>query len=143
MLKKIGHRQRRVHPEIWARWTDLVGADLAGRTLPHALLGKTLIIGVATSAWLQELMYLKARLLERLQEEVGPDVVSDIKLKLDPAIRLRPTEPPTPGREIPQQRPVRKPLGSQLQSVLDSVSDREFREMIRAALQAQLDRREP
>ena len=86
VLRQIGARQRDVHPEIWARWSTIVGARISGRAIPLALRGRTLVVGVASSSWLQELSYLKATLIDRLAEAVGPRVVRDIKLVLDPSI---------------------------------------------------------
>jgi hypothetical protein len=86
VLRQIGAGQRNVHPEIWARWGSIVGERISSRAIPQALRGKTLVVGVANSAWLQELSYLKATLLDRLAEAVGPAAVREIKLVLDPSI---------------------------------------------------------
>ena len=86
VLRQIGSGQRDVHPEIWARWNSIVVERVSRRAIPRALRGKTLVVGVASSSWLQELSYLKQTLLDRCADEVGPSVVKDIKLVLDPAI---------------------------------------------------------
>lgn len=86
VLRQIGAGQRNVHPEIWARWISIVGERIARRAIPQALRGRTLVVGVASSSWLQELSYLKPTLLDHLAEEIGPAVVKDIKLVLDPSI---------------------------------------------------------
>ena len=86
VLRQIGAGQRNVHPEIWARWTSIVGERVARRAVPKSIRGRLLIVGVASSSWLQELTYLKPTLLDRFAEEVGAAVVQDIKFVLDSSI---------------------------------------------------------
>jgi hypothetical protein len=129
-----------VHPEIWARWSDIVGEDLARRALPRAFYNNTLILSVATSAWLQQLTYLKAVLLERFDEEIGPDVVKDIRLNLDPAF--------VRGCEADEQneRPAQaadSPLDPDMHSAIQKIEDPELRESIERAARASLASRRP
>lgn len=87
MLRQISQQRRGIHPEIWARWSAIVGTDLAGRAIPFNLSRRILTIKVANSSWLQELSYLKHKLLERIALEVGQDIVDDIKFRVDVSIR--------------------------------------------------------
>jgi len=84
VLRRIGQGQSGVHPEIWARWSEIVGHDIAGRAFPRKLEGGVLTVAVSNSAWMQELSYLKPRLLDRFEEEVGKGVVAEIRLVLAP-----------------------------------------------------------
>ncbi len=82
-MRGLAGSARNVHPEIWARWLQIVGKEMYMRCFPLALKKGTLVIGVSNSSWLHELSYLKTHILDRLAEEVGPDVVSDLRLVLD------------------------------------------------------------
>jgi len=86
MMRNLARDARGVHPEIWARWIEIVGPETYKRAFPRSLKGGTLLVGVVSSAWVQELSFLIPRLLDRIADEVGPDVVKEIKLVLDPAV---------------------------------------------------------
>lgn len=78
---------KQAHPEIWANWPSIVGPDVARRAVPKSFSRATLVVAVESSTWLQELSYLKDDILERLAEAVGPNVVRNIKLVLEPQLR--------------------------------------------------------
>ncbi|MFO8073172.1 MAG: DUF721 domain-containing protein [Polyangia bacterium] len=84
VLRRVFSRGRNVHPEIWARWPQIAGPQLAGRAVPRSLRGRTLVVAVGSSPWLQELSFLRPQLLDNLTDQVGPGVVEDIRLVLDP-----------------------------------------------------------
>jgi hypothetical protein len=89
VLREIGKKERGIHPEIWARWSDIVGIELANRAIPRSLVRSTLTIAVANSAWLQELSYLKRRLIEQIEQEIGSDVVKEIHFVVDVSLARR------------------------------------------------------
>jgi predicted nucleic acid-binding Zn ribbon protein len=86
LLRGMARRLKHAHPEIWANWPTIVGQEVSSRAVPRSFNGKTLVVAVASSSWLQELSFLKAELLERLADAVGPGVVRDIRLVLDPEL---------------------------------------------------------
>lgn len=136
VLKKLGRRQPGIHPEIWSRWSEIVGPELARRTIPEGFRNKTLILAVKSSVWLQELSFVKKRLLERLAEEIGPDVVTDIRLVQNSQLPFRPTSepPPPPKPQIEDSRPL--PL--EISKALDAVTDDTLRESARRAARSNL-----
>lgn len=89
VLRDIGKGQRGVHPEIWARWAEIVGSDLSHRAVPVRLERGRLVVAVASSAWMSELSYLKTALIDRFAEAVGPDVVKEIRFVVDHSIARR------------------------------------------------------
>ena len=134
VLRKLGGRQPGIHPEIWSRWTEIVGPDLARRTLPSGIRGKTLLLAVKSSAWLQEMTFLKARLLERLSDEIGPGVITDIRLVLDPELPVQ----LSPPQQQPAAEVSDKPLPPEIAAAADAVTDDDLREAIRRAARANL-----
>lgn len=135
-LRRIGRDQRGVHPEIWARWSDIVGMGLGKRTFPRSLYNRTLLIAVSSSAWMNELAFMKNTLLERLAEEVGPDTVQDIKLVLDTSLyKPRPSDMPAP----PKKRAPERPLPREIQSAAERIRDEKLRETVLRAARANLD----
>ncbi len=134
LLKKLSAHNPAIHPEIWARWTDIVGGELAKRTYPRALHGRTLLLAVASSAWMNELVFLKRSILERLAEEVGPNLVKDIRLVLDPAMK-RPVTASLPARRTVV---ADTPLPSVVTEAIQKVSDPILRETILKAARASI-----
>ena len=86
VMRSMAEQHKNVHPEIWARWFDIVGSQMYKRAFPKHLKGKTLTIGVGNSVWLQELSFIRQTIIDRLAEEVGPDVVKEIRFVLDPGL---------------------------------------------------------
>lgn len=123
-------RAERVHTE----WYDLVGPRIAQRTRPFGVVGKLLVVEVASSAWLQELNLLKPQILTGLLERVGnPPLFDDIKFRLaNNASRAQPDrrppkraaitmKPPLPATGIARERIVKE---------VEQVDDLELRELI-------------
>jgi hypothetical protein len=137
VLRKIGLKQPGIHAEIWSRWSDIVGPELAKRTIPEGFWGKTLVLAVKSSSWLHELSFLKLRMLERLAEEVGTDVVTDIRMVVDTELPLRPSLVPPP----PVSETDYSPLSEEVSLAVDSVQDDALRETIRRAAKSNLTRR--
>jgi predicted nucleic acid-binding Zn ribbon protein len=68
--------------EVWQVWDAAVGPEIARNARPVAFKGKTLLVYVASSAWLHHLHFLKADLLSRLNSELGKPMVAQIKFKV-------------------------------------------------------------
>lgn len=101
ILRNLVKGKRGLHPEIWARWSGIVGPDLARRAVPRHLANRVLTVAVASSAWLHELSFLTAALVERFAEQVGPDVVGEIRFVLDPSLAAPPRLDRAAGTGIP------------------------------------------
>lgn len=120
-------------PEIWARWFDLVGPAVARRAIPFALNGTTLIVAVASSAWMQELNYLKERMVERFCEEIGPEVVREIRFVLDRSFNVRLKKR---NREVRPLSGGSDRLPSEICDALSGIQDEELRQAMESAAKA-------
>jgi len=67
--------------EINVKWSDIVGSDLSKVTTPSHLYGKTLIVGVLDNSFMEALEYSKARIISKIENEIGKQIVTDIKVK--------------------------------------------------------------
>jgi predicted nucleic acid-binding Zn ribbon protein len=63
-------------------WPSLVGARVARRTRAVAFRNGTLHVEVEGSAWMQELGYLKPDLVRRINQQLGSELVHDVRLTL-------------------------------------------------------------
>jgi hypothetical protein len=132
-LHGIAHRVRA--ERVLTEWSDLVGPKIASRTRPHGVEGRTLVIEVATSAWLQELSLLRAQILAGLLERVGqPRVFDELAFRLaghsrSPAVTARPPAPPR--RAQPRsQAPATGAAREQIAREVEHVEDEDLRELV-------------
>ena len=117
--------------EILARWADIVGAEVAQKSVPEQLsyahgsgIGATLRVRVE-SAWALEMQHLEPVIIERINTFFGHAAVSHLKL----------VQAPVPGEKAPQ--PVHKFEVTQAQyRALDQVVAGAEDDDLRAALRA-------
>ena len=68
--------------ELFENWGELVGPKIAERTHPIKVQGNQLILGVDHPAWIQELHFLKAQLLEKIQENYPESRIKNLRFTL-------------------------------------------------------------
>jgi len=141
VLRSVATGRRGVHPEIWARWGEIVGAEVGRRTAPRSLRGGTLTVAVGSSAWMQEISYLETRLLDRLAEEVGAGAVSAIRLVLDPEVGRRGGGGSGLGEGSTERREVSLP--PDVAAAVGRVADDDLRSAVARAAAATLPDSDP
>ena len=67
---------------IWNLWDSLVENQIAMNTRPTALKGKNLIVCASGSVWIHALLFLKKDIIRKINNELGRDLVEDIKCKV-------------------------------------------------------------
>jgi len=137
VLRDLAGTRPKAHSEIWARWHTVVGPEMYRRSFPVALRGTTLVVGVSSSSWLQELSFLKTAILDRIAEEIGPGVVSEITLVLDPALAVEDAAREAAG-EIPKRAAQEPKLDPELRGDLERIADPELRAALERAIGASL-----
>lgn len=65
-------------------WEDMVGSPIRENAKPFAVNGSTLLVHVSSSAWMHQLQFLKADLLETLNRGLTDQQIRDIKFKIGP-----------------------------------------------------------
>jgi hypothetical protein len=121
---------------VLTEWGDLVGPRIAQRTRPYGVTDRTLVIEVASSAWLQELNLLRTPILNGLLERLGlPRLFDDLKFKLAGGRGGRLPDPPRPrGRPAkPTPPPPVAASGLARERIVkevEQVDDLELRELI-------------
>jgi hypothetical protein len=69
---------------VFDRWPEVVGEALAARTRPLRIEGQRLVLAVDEPAMATHVRFLKAELLARLEELLGPGRVTDLDLRVGP-----------------------------------------------------------
>ena len=69
-------------PPIWEKWESLVGPAIASKTHPDYVQGRTLIVSVANSVWMQELEMQKKEFVRKIGEMNLPFSIEEIRFRL-------------------------------------------------------------
>lgn len=83
------------HAQIWERWNDLAGPELAPRSHPMKVRKGILTVAVAGPVWMHKFSYDKAKILDKINRILTKEAVEDIYLTLPTAEDLiAPEDPP-------------------------------------------------
>ena len=80
--KSYGLEMKILESHLQQEWSHIVGSQLAAHTWPDAVKFKKLFLLAENSVWLQQLMFLKPALLEKLHGRVNGSLISDIVLRV-------------------------------------------------------------
>jgi hypothetical protein len=81
---------------VVGRWEKIVGKVIARHAQPSSLRGKKLSVVVDSSAWMQQLSLLKPEIINKVNESLGRETITDITLRLgEIATRDKPRMEPT------------------------------------------------
>lgn len=64
------------------RWSQAVGEEISSRARAVRFERGVLYVEVTNSSWVQELSFLKRRIVQQLNREIGRDAVRDIRFSL-------------------------------------------------------------
>jgi len=65
-------------------WDDAVGERIAEKTSPASLRGGILFVHVASAVWVQELTFLKGKILQKINSRLADSKLKDIRFKAGP-----------------------------------------------------------
>jgi hypothetical protein len=68
--------------QLALRWVDIAGSTIAAQTCPDQIRFRKLYLLVQSSVWLQQLVFLKPTLIEKLNAAAGSQVITDIILRI-------------------------------------------------------------
>lgn len=80
LLAQRGWGERVTIASLFARWDELVGAQVAEHCRPRSYDEGRLHVTADSTVWATHLRALAPELLRRLAEELGPDVVRDVRI---------------------------------------------------------------
>ena len=68
--------------EVWELWDGVVGETISKNARPAAFKGKLLLVEVSSSTWMHQLQFLKADIIEKINDAFGKELVEEIKFKI-------------------------------------------------------------
>ncbi|HJU86284.1 MAG TPA: DUF721 domain-containing protein, partial [Gemmatimonadota bacterium] len=84
VLDALGLAQAVERHAVFREWEERLGPEIAQAAQPHRVDGETLIVRVATSAWLSELSLRQGELLRRLNAGRRRSSIRRLVFRLDP-----------------------------------------------------------
>jgi len=78
LAPRFGMEAKLLEWRLRRHWSDIAGEQIAGHTRPDQIRFKKLYLIVENSVWLQQLVFLKPTLLEKIHEAAGSQLISDI-----------------------------------------------------------------
>lgn len=81
-LKPADWRQLELQATLREAWEKSVSPAVVAHTRLVEFKRKVLIVEVATHAWLQELHFLKPKILADMQQLLGPKLLKDLRFRL-------------------------------------------------------------
>jgi predicted nucleic acid-binding Zn ribbon protein len=68
--------------DVWEIWDQVVGDAISRNTRPAAFKGKLLLVEVSSSTWMHQLRFLKAEIIEKINDAFGKEMLEEIKFKI-------------------------------------------------------------
>ena len=95
-LCDMGMREQAQRLMVARHWATVVGPSIAARTRPGALQRGVLHIQVANATWRNELTFLRASLIAKLNASLGHAWVKELKIARGSLVAEPPPPPPRP-----------------------------------------------
>lgn len=109
LVRHLGASSTGTLQQVFGRWPELVGGQVADHSRPVRLREGVLSLVVDEPAWATQLRLLEADLLGRLATVLGPGVVTGLRVRVGPldgagAPGAGGSDPPIAGRSGPAPR---------------------------------------
>lgn len=103
IIKQYGMQTKMLEYSLSRRWSEIVGEKIAGHTMPSYIKYRRLCVLVDSSAWMQELTFLKDRIIEQINKITGTKSINDIYFRIDQI-----EQPTTQVQDLDDQKSKRK-----------------------------------
>jgi predicted nucleic acid-binding Zn ribbon protein len=69
---------------VFSKWSEVVGDEIAAHAQPESLTHGTLTVEVGDARWATQLKWLGPKLVKRLNEEAGREIIKAFEVHLKP-----------------------------------------------------------
>lgn len=80
-IEREGLERGITEQRLFQQWEEVVGAAIAGQTVPQRLRGGILWLQVRDAAWRQELSLMRRELIAKINAWAGEDMVRELRLR--------------------------------------------------------------
>jgi hypothetical protein len=133
LLQQRGMEGKIEEYRAWQVWDQVVGPQIARRARPIRIREGVLEVRVDQPVWMQQLQLLKPRILARLNEALGKELLRDLFLRrgaIDQAPTTAAIEPPPAWLQIR----LSAEETNAIEASLATIADPELRASLRAVL---------
>lgn len=130
-LRALGWERRLQEMEIFNRWEEAVGPQIAGRASPVQIRQGRLTVAVESPVWAQQLSLLKRELLRNIAAVIGDGLVDELYFvsgRIEPPAR----EALSPAPQAPLTPEDRRSAEKEA----SRIEDQDLREALRRVLEA-------
>lgn len=112
---------------VWGVWDQAVGETVAQQAQPTFVRGDTLFVKCSSSAWMQQLQFMKGKICKELNRLVGREAIKDIRFQIGTISRSSHDEPSVNDQEVALDDAERERINEALRPLQDD----ETREIVR------------
>ncbi len=84
VIKTYRHDSDLEMTQIWDLWDNTLGENITQNAQPAAFKGTLLLVHVTSSAWAQQLLFLKKDIMDKVNQAYGKELIKDIRFKIGP-----------------------------------------------------------
>jgi hypothetical protein len=139
VLKRKGITVSLAHLRLARAWREAVGPRISAQTKPETVRRGVLYVKVSSSAWMQQLHYLKADIMAKLNCALGKEEIGGIFFSLGEIVSDR-AEENHPHSLLPPE-PLRERERKMIEEWVSCVPDEELRELLRRVMTRGIIRR--
>ena len=116
---------------LWGAWREIVGEPVALQAQPHSIRNRILFVDVSHSTWMQQLQFLKPKLLQQLNGFLGEPMLQDIRFHLG---KIAP-KPASPSKaDLWQNEKLDEATARRIEAFLQEIRDVEVQKTLREVL---------
>lgn len=82
LLAHLGAPKPATVTDVFDRWPELVGAEIAEHSRPVSFSSRKLVIAVDDPAWASQLRWAEKQLVERLAQQLGNHDIDTIEIRV-------------------------------------------------------------
>jgi predicted nucleic acid-binding Zn ribbon protein len=125
-LRRLKLDRRMEAYAAWGVWNKAVGDAVARQAQPAFVRGGTLFVNCTAPAWLQQLQFMKAQMLDELNRLLGNEAIKEIRFQIGQVT------PPARSKKIAEQKIVLDDGDrARIDEALSPLTDPETREIAR------------
>jgi predicted nucleic acid-binding Zn ribbon protein len=113
---------------IFPAWRKIVGENIAAQTQPCFIRNRILFIDVSHSTWIQQLQFLKPKLLENIKEFLGENLIEDVRFRLG---KVNPQPSFRKASHIREEKRLDRETSQLIEDLLKSIDDEEVKKLLR------------
>lgn len=99
--RSYGLEVRMLESYLKRNWPEIVGLPIAAHTWPDSIKFRKLWVAAENSVWLQQLVFLKPVLFEKIKSLANGSLISDVGFRVGEIPRLPQPAPTSPKEEEP------------------------------------------